>query len=138
MTNLFAGRSYETAQKHYLYADVTFANDGSTVSLGWLPEDGVIDAVTVITTTAFNAGTANVIDVGYRNRGDGVADNAAGLANDASLAAAGVGVVSLATTANLAFTGGGEVTATVALTGTAATAGAARVLVEYTVATDAP
>ena len=138
MTGLFSGRSYETAQKHYLYTDVTFANDGSTVSLGWLPEDGVIDAVTVITTTAFNAGTASVIDIGYRNRGDGVANNSAGLANDVDVSGAGVDVVSLTSTANLAFTGGGEVTATVVLTGTTATAGAARALVEYTVATDAP
>ena len=138
MTGLFSGRSYETSQKHYLYADVTFANDGDTVSLGWLPEDGVIDSISIVTSTAFNAGTTSQIDVGFRNRGDGVADDADGLAADVDVSAAGVDVVSLTSTANLAFTGGGEVTAFVDLTGTTATAGVARVIVEFTVATDAP
>lgn len=137
MTNINAGRCYETAQKHYLYADVVFGNDGETVSLGWLPEDGVVDSVRVITHTAFNAGTTNQIDVGYRDRGT-PGDNASGLASDVDVSAVGVGEVDLSSTANLAFTSGGEVTATIDLVGAAATAGAARVVVEFTVANDAP
>lgn len=138
MTGINSGRCYETAQKPYLYADVVFGDDGETVSLGWLPFDGVIDAVKVITTTAFDAGTTNQIDIGFRSRGDGVADDPDGLLANVDVSAAGVDTGDLSSTANLAFTGGGEVTATIDLVGTAATAGVARVLVEYTYAPDAP
>lgn len=138
MTNLHAGRSYEQSQEHYLYADVTFADAGETVSLGWLPQSGVIDTIQVITTTAFNAGTTNQFDIGFRNRGDGVVDDADGLAADVDVSGVGVDTADLTSTANLAFTGGGEVTALVDLTGTAPTTGSARIVVKYTVATDAP
>lgn len=138
MTGIFSGRCYEQSQTHYLYVDAVFGDDGSTLSLGWLPEDAVIHNIQVVTSAAFNAGTTNQIDVGFRNRGDSVADDPDGLAANVDVSAAGVDTADLSSTANLAFTGGGEVTATIDLVGTDATAGAARVVVEYTVATDAP
>lgn len=136
-TNQFAGRCFETAQTHYLYADVTFSDNGETVSLGWLPDDAVIHNIVVVTHTAFNAGTTSQIDVGFRNRGT-PADDSDGLAQDVDVSSAGAAEVDLSSTANLAFTSLGEVTATIDLVGTAATAGAARVVVEYTVAVDEP
>ena len=138
--NLHAGQAYEQNQVHYLYLD--FDNEtglrnnaeGSS-SLGWLPEGAVISAAYVVTSVALIP-TAARITFGWRNRGDSVADDTDGITSAITTA---LGRVSgtLATTGNLRFPEGGEVTVTRSA-GNALTAGQARAVVEYTVPNQRP
>ena len=83
-------------------------------------------------TTAFNAGTANVLDIGFRNAGDGTADDLDEFATDLALGTEGViSADEMATAGDAVMVSGAEITCSVDLTGTAATAGAGKVWVEY-------
>ena len=62
-------REYHTAQTHYLRAAITYADNGTTVSLGWVPDGAVIINAGVNVYTAFNGDTTNTLNIGYRNGG---------------------------------------------------------------------
>lgn len=132
--SVLSGQQYHTNQVHYLRASVVFGDDDTAVSLGWLPAGAVVIDGGVVVTTAFNAGTGNVLDLGFRNAGDGTADDADEFATDLALGTAGRIVAdAMATAGDLEFPEGAEIIATPALTGTAATAGAGVAYVTYLV-----
>lgn len=119
-------RLYHTDQVHYLAKSFTYADDGSVLSLGYLPAGAVIvkPISGVAVHTAFNAGTTNVLDVG-------TAANGALYGTDLALGA--IGFVPLDEAVSLAVAEDTLITATVDLTGTAATAGSATVIIAYVI-----
>lgn len=129
------GQQYHTNQVHYLRKAIAFS-DGATavVSVGWLPPGAIVVGGGVVVDAAFNAGTANVLDIGFRNAGDGTAADDDEFATDLAIGSVGYKVMDeTATAGDLWFPSGAEVTATLALSGTAATAGAGFVIVQYVV-----
>ena len=119
------GKRYHTDQTHFLRKEVTFSDNGSTVTVGKLPPGAIVVSAGVIVSTAFNAGTSNVLDIGTSGDGDGFATD---------LALGTIGNIvwdELATSNDLYATTEVTVTADVALAGTAATAGTGHVYVEF-------
>ena len=115
---------------HYLRKGFTFADDGSVLTVGVLPAGAQMIPVMsgVYVRTAFNAGSTNVLDIGTSANDDLYATNlalgtVAFVVIDESASATDVNghYVSVDTT----------ITATVDLTGTAATTGAAEVVIAY-------
>ena len=134
----FTGQCYEQNMVHYLYLDFTFADAGLNV-LGQVPRGAVISDAYVAVSTAFNAGTSSVLDIGFQESGSGAADDDNSYADNLDVSTVGRKTnTTIDTSAGLLHTEGAEITATLTLTGTAATAGAARVVVEYTVDNNAP
>lgn len=104
-------------------------SDGATavVTVGVLPAKALVINAGVVVTTAFNAGSGNVLDIGTSADDDG-------FATDLALGTIGrIAADELATSNDLYSTSEVTVTATLALTGTAASAGAGFVYVEYIV-----
>lgn len=104
-------------------------SDGATavVTVGRLPAKALVINAGVVVTTAFNAGTGNVLDIGTTADPDG-------FATDIALGTIGrIAGDEFATSDDLYSTGETDITATLALTGTAATAGAGIVFVEFIV-----
>ena len=102
-------------------------SDSSAVTIGTIPANAQIVNIHIDVTTAFNAGTTNNMTVGKSGSAAAfVAATGVGSAGRASVATTGV-------YSAWADVGSAEVpvTATYAQTGTAATAGAARVTVVY-------
>lgn len=130
-------QQYHHNMVHFLRASVGFADDGDTVSLGWVPAGASILRGGAVVSTAFDAGTTNTLNIGFRNAGDGTADDADEYASLIALGTAGViAADDMATAADAYHPEGAEITAGVVLTGTAATAGVATVWVEYIVEND--
>lgn len=119
-------RQYHTSQVHYIRKNIAYT-DGATavVTVGVIPAGSVVIRGGVVVTTAFNAGTGNVLDIGTSGDDDG-------FATDIALGTIGVIVADeMATTNDANITSDTTITATLALTGTAASAGAGVVWVEY-------
>lgn len=133
MSNINSGQQFHQNLTHFLKADVTFADDGSTISLGWLPGNAVVINAGANVHTAFDGGTTNTADIGFRNAGDGTADDTDEFADALALGSVGR---KLNTTINTAgdtkFPDGCEVVAPIISTASA-TAGSATVWVEYIV-----
>ena len=105
---------------------IAFSNS-SAVTIGTIPANAQIVDINIDVTTAFNAGTNDLISVGKSGSAAAfVADTDVSAAGRASVATTGV-------YSAWADTGSTEVavTATYTQTGTAATAGAARVTIVY-------
>ena len=117
-------RQYHTQQVHYLRKSITFADDDVTVTVGVIPAGAVIlpAASGVIVTTVFNAGTANVLDIGTTADPDLYATD---------LALGTLGQVTLDEAVSFLVSADTTITATPALTGTAATTGAGEVVIAY-------
>lgn len=101
--------------------------DSSAVTIATLPANSQIVNINIDVTTAFDAGTTNTVTVGKTGSAAAfVTSTSVGSAGRASVATTGV-------YSAWADTGSSEVTATAtfAQTGTAATAGAARVTIVY-------
>lgn len=131
--SIYEGKQYHSDQVHYLRADISYTDDGSTVSMGWLPKGAVVIDGGVVVSTVFDGDTTNTVDLGFRNAGDGTADDADEFASALSLAAAGRIVADdMATAGDLLFPSGAEVTATVVSTA-GATAGSGVVYISYLV-----
>lgn len=121
-----AARQFHTQQVHYLRKSITFADDGLTVTVGTIPAGSLIlrPLSGVAVTTAFNAGSTNVLDIGPST------DSGTDLwATDLSLTALAFVPLDEAVT-NLVSVDT-VVQAAVDLTGTAATAGAAEIIICY-------
>ena len=127
------GQQFHQNMVHFLRASITFEGDGETISLGWVPAKASIVGGGVVVATAFNAGTGNVLDIGFRNSGDGTTADPDDYATDLALGTVGVIVADALATATGYHAEGAEITCSVDLTGTAATAGAGEVWVEYIV-----
>lgn len=121
-------REYHTKQIHYIYKDFTYADDGSTLTIGVLPIGATVIRGGVVVSTAFNAGATNVLDIGTAADGDG-------FATDLALGTVGVIVADEMATTNDAgpYAAQTTITCDVDLTGTAATTGVGRAWVEYIV-----
>ena len=127
-------QQYHMTVPHVLRKTVVFGDNGAGVSLGWVPPGAAVIRGGAVVTTAFNAGTSNVLDIGFRNAGDGTAADTDEFATNLALGTEGVIVADeMATAGDAYFPAGAEIVATPALAGTAATAGAAVVWVEYLV-----
>lgn len=130
-------QQYHLNVVHTLRKEVAYTDDGDTLSLGWVPADACILRGGVVVSTAFDAGTTNTLNIGFRNAGDGTSDDADEYASLIALGTAGViSADDMATAADARHPSGAEITCGVVLTGTAATAGAAVVWVEYIVEND--
>lgn len=104
---------------------VTFADNGVAKTLGVIPAGAVVIGSGVVVTAAFNAGTTNTLNIGTSADDDGFAT---------LLALGTIGNIvwdELATSNDLYQTSDTTLTATVVLTGTAATAGTGFVYVQY-------
>lgn len=109
----------------YLRKEVAFGDNGTAVDIGKIPGGSIIlkAASGAQVTTAFNAATTNTLDIGTNDDPDLFAtDLALGAADFVALDEATGGYYVAEDT---------SITATVGLTGTAATAGAAIVVVAY-------
>jgi hypothetical protein len=130
MTTNTAGttaREYHTAQVHYLSKEFTKADAGLVLTLGVRPGGSYVVRGGVVVTEAFNAGTNNRLDVGTSADDDG-------FATDLALGTVGVIVADEMATTNDAYSATDQtISATVDVTGSAATTGAGFVWVEYIV-----
>ena len=132
-----SGQAYHQNMVHYLRAEVGFADDGSTLSLGWVPPESAIIRGGVVVVTAFDSGTSDVLDIGFRNAGDGTTLDADEYATDLDLTTAGViSADEMATAADAYLPEGAEITCAYTSAGTAPTAGVGYVWVEYIVNND--
>lgn len=124
-------RRYHTSQVHYLRKAIAFSDGASAVvTVGIIPAGAVVINAGVVVTTAFNAGSGNVLDIGTSADDDG-------FATDLALGTIGrIAADELATSNDLYVTSDTTIIATLALTGTAATAGAGIVFVEFLVDND--
>ena len=129
-----SGQQYHQNVTHFLRKAITFGDDGAVVSLGWLPAKAAVIRGGAVVSTAFNAGSGNILDIGFRAAGDGTTADPDEYATDLALGTAGVIVADeMATAADAYLPEGAEITCSPALSGTAATEGAAVVWVEYIV-----
>jgi hypothetical protein len=125
-----AARLYHTAQVHYISAPIAF-NSG-TISVGFLPRGAIVTGGGVMVNTAFAAGGANTMDVGFRNDGGGRTADPDAFATLLAVSAAGFKALDeLAAATNLQHPAGCEVTAT--YNGTTPTDGAGVVVIQYIV-----
>lgn len=104
-------------------------SDTAPVIIGGLPANAVVVNGSVHVTTAFNAGSTNVISIGYT---DATASAASAFASAMACGALGTTPFDdLSTSAALPLSRATNVTATYAQTGSAATTGACEVVVRY-------
>ena len=115
---------YHTDQVHYLRKDITHEDNGVAVRVGEIPAGSVIlkGAAGVNISEAFNAGTNNLLDIGSSADDDLWATN---------LAIGSVGFKELDEAVSVYVASNTVITATPALSGTAATAGAGQVVIPY-------
>lgn len=136
MTNKYAGRQYETDQTHYLMKKITFADNGTSPSLGWLPYGAIVVRAGVTVSTAFDGDATNTLDIGYQNGGNSETDDTNEYATVLALGTAGIIVADeLATAAVNQFPKGAEIVCNVVSTADAA-AGIGWVWLEYLVDND--
>lgn len=133
--SLQTGYQTENNVTHFLRKKLTYANAAGTYSLGWVPPEASILRGGVVVHTAFNAGTNNQLDIGYRNGGDSETDDTDEYATDLALGTPAI-VPFDATAAVLHFPKGAEIVCVLDVTGTAAGTGNAVVWVEYIVDND--
>lgn len=122
------GRNDGSSNVQSLSKAIAYTDGASAViTVGRLPAGALVQDAGITVTTAFNAGTANVADLGTTADDDG-------FATDLALGTIGKIVADeLATSNDLYSTSETNFTCTLALTGTAATAGAGFAWVTYIV-----
>lgn len=117
------GLRYNTLQTHYLRGTLT--PSAASITLGVIPPGSIIIGGGVVISTAFNAASTNVIDIGTTADPDGLATDLAG---------GTIGLIvadELATSNDLYTTTDVTIVASYAQTGTAATAGVGHVFVQF-------
>lgn len=117
-------RQFHTQQVHYLRKSIVYGNNGSAVTVGVIPAGALILKASsgVHVTAAFNAGTSNVLDIGTSADDDLFGTD---------LALGSIAFVPLDEAVSMLVASDTTITATVALSGTAASAGAAEVVIAY-------
>lgn len=118
-------RDYQKQMVHYLRKSIAYTDDGTELTVGVMPAGALMLKPTsgVAVTTVFNASAGNVLQIGTDSDPNYFATSLA-------LGTAGFVPVDLSTGVYL-VTAATTVTATVELTGTAATAGAGEVIITY-------
>jgi hypothetical protein len=128
-------RQYQTQQVHYLRFDVNY-NDTSVstgILKGTLPAGAIITSSSVLITTAFNAGTTNVLTVG----GNSSSYNDIVASGDVDETATGITNAIKPTSSSLGkLAADRDIYVMYAQTGTAASAGAATVIIHFIVNND--
>lgn len=132
---------YKSQLVHYVRGTVTFADDGTAVEIGRIPNGSILltDELPngAYTSVAFDAGTTNTLDIGFGAHktaaGADVAADPNGFATLLAVGAVGWDPCDETASERLvdADADGLPITATVVLTGTAATAGSAEVVIAY-------
>jgi len=125
LNNTVAVRDNFTNNVQSLRKSITYLDDGLVITVGKIPGGSIIIGAGVIVSTAFNAGTGNVLDIGTSADDDGFGTD---------LALGTIGNIvwdELATSNDLYSTSDVTIIASPDLTGTAATAGAGVVYVLY-------
>lgn len=123
-------RQYETQQVHYLRRDLAFNTNGVAggVLIGTLPAGSKITDVHIYVDTVFNAATTNVLQGGTTATGTN-------LFTSTDAAAGTAGYKTAANAANqgrgLVFAADTDLFVSYTQTGTAATTGAATIVVEF-------
>lgn len=122
-------RQFHTAQIHYLRRDLTFADNGIERFVGAIPAGSLIirPISGVFVSQAFNAGTTNTLNVGTEIP---VNDDDL-LGTLLALGTVGTFVALDENVTNYLVTADTDITATVVLTGAAATAGRCQVVIAY-------
>ena len=117
-------RVYHQEMIHFLRRNITYSDATAVLSLGKIPAGSVIikPISGVHVSTAFNAGTNNRLDIG-------TSDTADLYGTDLSLTS--VGLVPCDEAVSFYVSSDTEVFCTVDVTGTAATTGAAQVVIAY-------
>ena len=72
-----SARDYHQAMVHYLCKAIDYTMDGTDVTLGYIPGGSMVIRGGVVVTTAFNAGSTNVLDIGTVADPDGFATDLA-------------------------------------------------------------
>lgn len=67
------GRQNHTQQVGFLRKNITYADNGKTLSMGWLPAGAVVIGAGVVVGTVFNGGSTNTVDIGTAADTDGLA-----------------------------------------------------------------
>lgn len=118
-------RQFHTQQIHYLRKSIAFGDNGTELTVGTIPSGALIlkPASGVHVTEAFNAGTTNTLNVGTS-----ADDNLFGTA--LAVGSAGFKVLD-EDIAGYVMSADTVITATVVLSGTAATAGTGEVVVAF-------
>lgn len=124
-------RQYHQQMVHYLRKTITFADDGNEIVIGRIPAGSVIvkPISGVMVHTVFNAGSTNVLDIGANGGDSGALDDPDYWATDLALGTVGYIPIDEAVTNRVAYDT--IITASVDLTGTAATTGEAEVIICY-------
>jgi hypothetical protein len=119
-------RQYHTQQTHYLRKSISYTDIGSTLEVGVVPAGAIVIGAGVVVSTAFNSGTTDTLDIGTSADTDG-------FASAISTHTAGRIVADdLATSDDLGpYASATTIKCVLAATGTAASAGAAEVYVEF-------
>jgi phage tail tape-measure protein len=122
---------------HYMRKHIAYNTTGiataATVKVGTLPIGAIVEKVQVLVTTVFNAGTTNPLDVGTSSNNDAFVDSTVA---DVDLTALGSTFVWRGADDVEAISAATDVYVTYVETGTAATTGAAEIVVFYTVDND--
>jgi hypothetical protein len=128
---VFNARQFHTQQTHYLRFPVTFneANIATGVVKGTLPAGSQILDIGVNITTAFNAGTTNVLVLGSTAGGTNIATNAETVPGTLGFKRCTTGCALSPLAAPLSADT--DVFAQYTQTGAAATAGAATIVIAY-------
>ena len=128
-------REYSYQLVHYMRKGIAYNTTGigttATVKIGTLPAGAIVEKVQVKVTTAFDAGTTNQLDVGISGNDDNLVDYDG---SDVDLTATGSTFVWRG--ADETFSSDTAIYVKYTETGTAATAGAAEIIVFYTVDND--
>lgn len=123
-------RQLETQQTHYLRRDVAYNTNGiaAGVLLGTVPAGSKIVSVQIFIDTLFNAGTTNVLTGGTTGTGTNLFTN-----TDSAPGTAGpkVGARAVNQGAGLIFTADTDLFVSYSQTGTAASTGAATIIIEF-------
>jgi hypothetical protein len=126
-------QQYHLNTVHFLRKEITYADNGETISLGWVPAGASVIRGGVNVNTVFNGDTTNTLDLGYRNGGNSETDDTDEFATDLALGTAGVIVADeMATAGVTTFANGAEIVGVVTSTASAST-GAGVMWIEYIV-----
>lgn len=120
-------REFHTQQVHYLRygAALDDLTSGTAVTIGTIPAGAIVTNAYGIVTTAFDSGTSDVLDIGTSADGDG-------FATDLDISSVGKKAADeLATSDDLLAATDTDITFSWTGAGTAATAGALEVVVEF-------
>lgn len=122
-----AAREFHTAQVHYLTKAITYADNGLTLDMGYVPAGAYVLRAGVVVSTAFNGNSSNVLDIGPSSDTDG-------FATDLALGTIGVIVADeMATTNDAGPYAADTLMQCVVVSTASASAGAGMVWIEYIV-----